>query len=37
MCNEADKDVKSRTADEIKIGCTIIQGNNDIYPAKKET
>jgi hypothetical protein len=24
-------------ANEIKIGCTIVQGNNDIYSVKKDT
>jgi hypothetical protein len=38
MCYETGKGVKSRTVDEIKIGCTIVQSDKDIlFCKKKET
>ncbi len=35
--NETDNAVKSGTADESNISYTIVQGDDDIYPVKRET
>jgi hypothetical protein len=36
MCNRTGEGVRSRIADEIKIGYTILQSDNDIYSVEKK-
>jgi hypothetical protein len=35
MCNRTGEGLRSRIADKIKIGYTILQSDNDIYSVEK--